>query len=62
MKLRASEGEQSRKIKDRENRDTSRKAVNVKSKGNWEEPKGKTTDELKEDIIKSVVYNHLKKV
>ena len=32
MKLRASEGEQSRKIKDRANR----KAVNVKSKGNWE--------------------------
>ena len=62
VKLISSEGQQSRKIEDRENIDLSRKAVNVKSEDNWEEPKGKTFDELKEDIIKSVVYNHLKKV
>ena len=56
------EGVASSQIEDSENRDPTRKGTDVKSKDNWGEPKGKTFDQLKEDLIKSVVYNHLKKV
>ena len=62
VKLISFESQQSCKIEDCENRDPSGKAMNVKSEDNWEEPKEKTFEDFKEDIIKSVVYNHLKKV
>ena len=58
----AFESLESSKIEEVENWNHSRINKNIKSKDDWKEPKRKNSYQLKEDIIKSVVYKHLKKV
>ena len=51
-------------VKSRNNKDKrlSKKGLDMKSKVNSDELEEKTTSEHKEDIIKSLVFNHMKKV
>ena len=61
-KLLTSAGVKKRKIEDSDDVKHTKKGLDVKSKVISGELKGKTTSEHKEDTIKSLVFNYLKKV